>query len=234
MASNSECYHLMSFPDKLEADCSDSNEDSNCIIEMDESKSEKNVVSPHPAPALTQRTSEAADTLLNIFSDPTAVDLFINHTAVESSARYCGGEPTSNPTAIESSARDCGGEPASKSPTIESSARDCGGQPTSKPTVIESSARDCGGIIVNPYKRKALLEVNIWHIYLYAENVVAFYQRRRRLQLQRRIAARHITRMEKCRLKTASSRPFVSLEDQTHNTSLPPCLTESAVDVFST
>ena len=66
MASDSECYHLMSLPDKLEMDCSNSDEDSNCIVKMDESESDKNVVSPHPTPVLTQRTSEAADTLLRI------------------------------------------------------------------------------------------------------------------------------------------------------------------------
>ena len=91
-------YLPLTLPDHMSDSSTD--DESNCIREID-NDAETSVVSNHPVPMLTQRTSDAAGALLDMFS---------NSTAIESSARDCGGEPTINLTrcnTIESEAQDC-------------------------------------------------------------------------------------------------------------------------------
>ena len=93
-------YIPITMPDEFESSSDD--DSSNCIKEMENdehNENERNVVSPHPPPiTLTQRTSDAAASLLNLFC-----------TANKSSARDGGGIPTVTTTASKSSARDGGG-----------------------------------------------------------------------------------------------------------------------------
>ena len=116
MTSDTEDEILHYLPLTLPDHMSDSSTDdeSNCIREFD-SESDNNVVS-HPI--LTQRTSDAAGALLDMFSNPTAI---------ESYARDCGGESTLHCNTIESVAQDCAApsRAITHCNTIESVAQDC-------------------------------------------------------------------------------------------------------------
>ena len=137
-------YLPLTLPDHMSDSSTD--DESNCIREMDNDL-ENNVASHHPVPLLTQRTSDAAGALLDMFSNPTAI---------ESSARDCGGEPTINPThcnTIESVAQDCvaPSRAITHCNTFESVAQDCvapSGVITPSRAIahcntIESVAQDC-------------------------------------------------------------------------------------------
>ena len=160
-------YLPLSLPPNLPSSDDDSSHASNGIVELDVDDEERDESSDPPPFHYTQRTSEAASALIDLFGTNT----------IESAARDCVLEhpiegTTTTCNTIESAARDCVAFPCT---TIESVAQDCGApdsssstttvaptsSSTSRCTTIESSARDCGAPNViaptplNKYKRKS-------------------------------------------------------------------------------